>query len=68
MEGDGETYWTPLYKISACNNQTNNIREHTHRGIKTASNWLEELNNIIITLHSDLFIQKAKEKKNINRK
>ena len=33
-----------------------------------ASNWLEEPKNIITTLYSDLFIQEAKEKENINRK
>ena len=68
MEEGGETSLTPLYKASARNNRTNNFGEHTHRGIKIASNWLEEVNNIITTLYSDLFTQKVKEKKNINRK
>ena len=68
MEGGGETYLTPSCKASAYNNQINNVEEHTYRGIKTASNWLKELNGIITTLYSDFSIQEAKEKKNINKK
>ena len=68
MEGGGETSSTPLYKVFTGNNQTNNIGEHTHKDIRTASNWLEKLNNIITTLYSDLSTQEAKEKENINRK
>ena len=65
--GWGDVFYA-FSKASVCNNWTNNVGEHTYRGIGTASNWLKELNNIITTLYSNLSIQEAKEKKNINKK